>query len=445
MSINPRFQEYFQEAFFQGKDEEFKKFLDSLDKSIPRTIRIKPGEEEKVLKNLSQYGFILTPTNIYNVYSLDRSEDFDPFERRIGYTLDHLLGNFYIQELAAATSVTILADGKICDEPFLILDMAASPGWKTTQLAEYYPNSFIVANEPTRERIPQLLQNLDRMGSTTIGVTLYPWQYFSRTPELFDRILLDAPCSGEGTLYKWTDATKHWHIKNIKTIARLQEKLIHAAIIALKVWWEMVYSTCSMNLLENEGVLNSLREKFNNNIEIFYEKRFWPHIDNTGGFFVAKIRKIGSIASESEKKNLHKNINENIHFYREKNILSKPKKWYILYEHLGNILALKENKELEKIRDMFYFMRWWESIGREEEWVFVPSLLSHRYLDIPDNVPRYEIPDELTLDTYLRGGNIEDTEENGEYLLTYQWNTIGKEKISEWIMTNHFPRDWQRK
>lgn len=88
----------------------------------------------------------------------------------------------------------------------------------------------------------------------------------------------------------------------------------------------MVYSTCSMNLLENEGVLNSLREKFNNNIEIFYEKRFWPHIDNTGGFFIAKIRKIGSIASESEKKNLHKNINENIHFYREKNILSKPKK-----------------------------------------------------------------------------------------------------------------------
>lgn len=70
----------------------------------------------------------MTPTNISNVYTLDRSEDFDPFERRIGYTLDHLLGNFYIQELAAATSVSVLADGKICDESYLILDMAASPG-----------------------------------------------------------------------------------------------------------------------------------------------------------------------------------------------------------------------------------------------------------------------------------------------------------------------------
>ena len=130
--------------------------------------------------------------------------------------------------------------------------MAASPGGKTTQLAEQYPEAFIVANEPTRERIPQLLQNLDRMGSANIGVTLYPGQYFRHTPEVFDRILLDAPCSGEGTLYKGTEATKHWHIKNIKTIARLQEKLIEAALIALKVGGEMVYSTCSLNLLENE-------------------------------------------------------------------------------------------------------------------------------------------------------------------------------------------------
>ncbi len=81
-----------------------------------------------------------------------------------------------------------------------------------------------------------------------------------------------------------------------------------------------------MNLLENEGVLDSLREKYNENIEIFFEKRFWPHIDNTGGFFVAKIRKISSIESEQEKKTPHKDINENIQLYKEKNFQSKPKK-----------------------------------------------------------------------------------------------------------------------
>lgn len=93
--------------------------------------------------------------------------------------------------------VEILSDGKCDSRPYLILDMASSPGGKTTQLAERYPESFIIANEPTRERIPQLLQNLERMGSLQIGVTLYPGQYFARHAELFDRILLDAPCSGE--------------------------------------------------------------------------------------------------------------------------------------------------------------------------------------------------------------------------------------------------------
>ena len=117
---------------------------------------------------MESYGFTLSPTTIPNVFSLGRSEQFEPLERRIGFTLDHLIGNFYIQELAAATSVHILTDGKIHTEPFVILDMASSPGGKTTQLSEQYPNAFIIANEPTRERIPQLLQNLDRMGSTNV-------------------------------------------------------------------------------------------------------------------------------------------------------------------------------------------------------------------------------------------------------------------------------------
>ena len=96
---------------------------------------------------------------------MDRRTDFAPLERRLGFSSDHLIGNFYIQELAAAHPVDILANSQISEDHFLILDMAASPGGKTTQLAEYYPNSFIIANEPTRERLPQLLQNLERMGS----------------------------------------------------------------------------------------------------------------------------------------------------------------------------------------------------------------------------------------------------------------------------------------
>ncbi len=73
------------------------------------------------------------------------------------------------------------------------------------------------------------------MGTPNVGITLYPGQWWRRLSEVFDRILLDAPCSGEGTLYKGTDALKNWHIKSIKQIATLQKKLIESALAALKV------------------------------------------------------------------------------------------------------------------------------------------------------------------------------------------------------------------
>lgn len=441
MAINPRFIAYFRKTFFDWKEEQFQVFLSSLEKWIPRTIRIKPGKENMVRERIKQYWFLLHETSITNVYELSRSTDFDPLERRIGYTLDHLLWNFYIQELAAATSVSILSGMKIHTDKFLILDMAASPGGKTTQLSEQYPNSFIIANEPTRERIPQLLQNLDRMGSANIGVTLYPGQYFRHTPEVFDRILLDAPCSGEGTLYKWTDATKHWHLKNIKNIATLQTKLLDAAIVALKVGGEMVYSTCSMNLLENEWVLEAILAKYPGNCEVTYQKHFWPHVDGTGGFFVAKITKLQSI--DIDIKPRPSVYNESLHAY-EKVLQRTLTPGYTLYEHDGKILVLKDNPRLEEIRKVYYFMRFWEKIADKQGNSIVFDAFSHRYVDMSD-LPRCEIQDETELDMYLRGAPLEKMREDGPVIMRYQNTDITLEESRNGNISNKFPRDWQRK
>lgn len=442
MSINPRFIDYFRETFFSEKPEEFQEFLASLEKGIPRTIRIQPGKEKEVKMRLEKYAFTLDETYIPNVFSLGRREDFDPLERRIGYTADHLIGNFYIQELAAATSVHMLSGGKIHDEEFVILDMAASPGGKTTQLSEMYPNAFIIANEPTRERIPQLLQNLDRMGSANVWVTLYPWQYFTQTPEVFDRILLDAPCSGEGTLYKWTDATKHWHIKNIKTIARLQEKLINAAIIALKIGWEMVYSTCSMNLLENEWVLESIKKKYPGTFEITLEKHFWPHIDHTGGFFVAKIRKTSHIETSEKLHTPH--VNEEIKTYKWHLSGMKLEEGITLYDHTGKILAVKKHKELENLKKTYYFMRFGEKIAQNENGIILFDPFAHRYIDTT-GIPRYELRDEEELDRYLRWELLEARIDDGIVVVSYPGIDIALENISESILSNTFPHDWRRK
>ncbi len=442
MSINPRFIEYFRDTFFHEKPEGLKIFLAALEKWIPRTIRIRPGKEKEVQALLKKYGFVLENTYIPNVFILGRSDDFDPLERRIGFTLDHLVGNFYIQELAAATSVHILTDGKIHKDEFVILDMAASPGGKTTQLREHYPNSFIIANEPTRERIPQLLQNLDRMGSDNIGVTLYPGQYFRTTPEIFDRILLDAPCSGEGTLFKGTDATKHWHIKNIKTIARLQEKLIDAAIIALRVGWEMVYSTCSMNLIENEWVLESIKQKYPNSFEIIYEKHFWPHIDHTGWFFVAKIRKISSLKIEEKPRVI--SVNEAIKTYKGHFQNQILKDGIILYEHTGKILAVKKHRELENLRKQFYFMRFWEKIAALDEGRISFEPFAYRYIDTTSRTV-YTINNEQELDRYLRGESLECTLPDGDIIIRYESIDIALEEVNNALISNHFPHDWRRK
>ncbi len=210
------------------------------------------------------------------------------------------MGDFYIQELSASMSVWHLAEGgkgpyRKWEEPFLMLDMASSPGGKTTQLLEHFPNSFVVANEFGKERLSSLIENVERMGvSDRTGITNMNGVLYGALPETFDRILLDAPCSGEGIGFKAEESLKFWNVKNVKTIARLQEKLLLAGLSALKTGGEMLYSTCTLNRFENEGVLEAATSAFPGTFEVVFQKKFWPHLEGAGGFFVAKIKKTAS-------------------------------------------------------------------------------------------------------------------------------------------------------
>ncbi len=441
--IHTRFKTYFLENFFIWKDEEFQKFLESLEKPIKRSIRIRPGKEESVKKNLEKDGWILEETSIKNVFLLDRREDFNPLERRIWYTLDHLIWNFYIQELAAAHPVDILSNWKVEDSQLLILDMASSPGGKTTQLIEQFPNSFVIANEPTRERIPQLLQNLERMNSPNVGVTLYPGQFWRGFPETFDRILLDAPCSGEGTLYKWTDATKHWHIKNIKNISHLQEKLLDAAVHALKVSGEMVYSTCSLNKMENEEVVEKILSKYPETFEILFQKKFWPHIDKTGGFFITKIRKKKSIDSKKEREE----TNTNLEIKKVRCHISdwKEKDWITLYEHENKILAVKWSEIVSELQKKVFFMRFWEKVWYIREWKFFPTYKVLRCMVKKQNVESIDIQDEWNLDLYLRGYTIASQWNEWYIQIMYDNQVISLEERKNNIVSNTLPNEWKRK
>jgi 16S rRNA (cytosine1407-C5)-methyltransferase len=198
-------------------------------------------------------------------------------------------------------SVWHLAEGRIHEEPFHILEMASSPGGKTTQLAEHYPNSFIVANEFTKDRMNALLENIERMGVSNIAVTNMNGVQYRDVPEAFDFVLLDAPCSGEGIGFKAEESLRYWNIKNVRTIARLQSKLLLAGLAALKPGGTLLYSTCTLNTIENEGVLETAKALYGDLISISFAKRFWPHKEVAGGFYVAKIQKRGSLPTDTQK------------------------------------------------------------------------------------------------------------------------------------------------
>jgi tRNA (cytosine49-C5)-methyltransferase len=196
----------------------------------------------------------------------------------------------------------------------LILDMCAAPGSKTTQIAAMMKNQgLLVANDYKGMRVAPLGLNVQRMGGTNVIITLMEGRYFKNF--MFDRILVDAPCSGTGTIRKSFKTLRIWNPIMIKRLAGTQRQLIESAFEILKPGGTLVYSTCTMEPEEDEGIIDYLVGKYPNayleeislnirrsdpilefegiryNPEIKKCLRIWPQDNDTEGFFVAKIRK----------------------------------------------------------------------------------------------------------------------------------------------------------
>ncbi len=180
----------------------------------------------------------------------------------LGNSAEHLAGLFYIQEASSMLPVSALFEG---DETYTrLLDMAAAPGSKTTQIAAKMQNQgLIVANEYSASRIKALHSNLVRCGIHNVALTHFDGSVFGDwLPETFEAILLDAPCSGEGTVRKDPHAFANWSLAAIEEISSLQKKMIESAFHALKSQGTLVYSTCTLSQEENQQVCHHLKEKF---------------------------------------------------------------------------------------------------------------------------------------------------------------------------------------
>ncbi len=176
----------------------------------------------------------------------------------LGNTIEHFMGYIYIQEASSMLPPAIL-DPRPGER---VLDMAASPGSKTTQMADMMQNSgTIVANDVSIRRNKALVDNLERLGVTNTVVTNFDARNIGKKIGTgFDRVLLDAPCSGEGMLRKIGMRRFEWSISRINSLSRMQKAMIVQGFDLLRPGGMMVYSTCTGAPEENEGVVAHLLE-----------------------------------------------------------------------------------------------------------------------------------------------------------------------------------------
>lgn len=231
----------------------------------------------------------------------------------LGNTAEHLSGLFYIQEASSMLPVTALFASDKIKTDGVLLDAAAAPGSKTTQIAALMNNQgMLVANEYSSSRLKVLSANIQRCGVTNVGMTHFDAKVFGQwLPETFDAILLDAPCSGEGTVRKDEDALRNWSLESIEEIAAVQAGLLESAFHALKPGGVLVYSTCTLSQQENQAICQSLLGKFGDALSFDSLASLfpgaeqactaegylhvWPQIFDSEGFFVARLCKHHSV------------------------------------------------------------------------------------------------------------------------------------------------------
>jgi len=235
----------------------------------------------------------------------------DEKRRDVGNLVEHALGYIYIQEASSMIPPLVL-DPKPGER---VLDMCAAPGSKTTQLAAMMNNKgVLVANDVTGVRLAALGVNLQRCGVR--NVIMNRMQGFRIKDLEFDRVLVDAPCSGTGTIRKSLKTIDMWNPKLASHLAKTQRSLIRAGFELLKPGGTLVYSTCTLEPEEDEGIIDWLLSKYDNasveEIELDGLKRspavvefegrkysdevkkclrIWPQDNDTEGFFVAKLKK----------------------------------------------------------------------------------------------------------------------------------------------------------
>lgn len=302
--LKPKFVEHFKELLGDRYDEFLKYSFSYPNRSIRvNTLKTDVGQ---IVDNLE------SSWTLFRVPWCREGFWIEGERRDVGNLPEHMLGYIYIQEAASMIPPELLFAEPMKDGE-IVLDMCASPGSKSSQIAAKMDGKgVLICNDIKGDRMKPLGMNLQRSGVYNAIQTRMYGHWFSRLR--FDRILVDAPCSGTGTIRKSLKTLQIWNHTMIRRLAATQKKLLVSAYEALKPGGTLIYSTCSVEPEENEAVVDHLLRETDAAIEdvdidikrsdaitgFAGEKysddvrkcvRIYPQDNNTDGFFAARIRR----------------------------------------------------------------------------------------------------------------------------------------------------------
>lgn len=433
--------------------EEYPAFIASYDETKKQSLRMNPlkGDKEKFEE--------VNPFSLTKVTWEENGYYYEDGDRP-GKHPYHEAGVYYIQEASAMVPVTFL-QAKPGER---ILDLCAAPGGKSTQIgASMKGQGLLVCNEIHPARAKILSENVERMGiRNALVVNHTPDELASHFQGFFDKILVDAPCSGEGMFRKNDDATLEWSPENVQMCAERQDEVLFYAAQMLAPGGRLVYSTCTFAPEENEGSISRFLKEHPEFSIVPAEKlpgmtggnpdwveepvkdidktiRLWPHKIKGEGHYVAVLQKEGILPEHTPGYGGEKGISE-----KECKEYLAFKEEYIKADLKGTLLKFGDQlylapegtpslKGLKVLRPGLH-------LGTMKKNRFEPSHSLALAL-LPDEVLQSEelSANEQVIKGYLDGQTFE-TEKKGWCLITVDGYSTGWGKGAGGIMKNHYPK-----
>lgn len=386
----------------------------------------------------------------------------------------HMAGAYYIQEASAMISVTKL---DLNDNNLKVLDLCAAPGGKTTQIADYMcGHGILVANEIVSQRAKILSENIERMGvSNAFVISEDPHKVQTIFPHFFDRILVDAPCSGEGMFRKHNEATSEWSLENVRICANRQDDILDCAVNMLAPGGKIVYSTCTFSKEEDEECIERFLSRHPEFVRNCPDERIYPHKDMGEGHFAASLsyksdehfnnnedseiqcNKV-SVKTKKKKKSLDNNHIDKeavsvLYDFCKENLIkcdallydSKDKVKGFSEEIIDRLIVFGERIFLAPINmpDLrgVSVLRPGLALGKVIKGRFEPDHAFSLVLNKEDAVYSVDYgTDTEQIKGYLRGNTISYDGKKGWYLICVNGLSLGWGKCVNGVIKNHYPK-----